>query len=48
LAPGLAIAAIVAAAICRPLIGRSFFTWQLERRGVTLTPDAISSRPRPS
>jgi chloride channel protein, CIC family len=34
LAPGVAIAVFVASAICRPLIGRSFFTWQLERRGV--------------
>jgi CIC family chloride channel protein len=37
LAPGMAIAALVATAICRPLIGRSFFTWQLKRRGVTPT-----------
>jgi chloride channel protein, CIC family len=36
LAPGMALAAIVATAICRPLIGRSFFTWQLARRGVVV------------
>lgn len=36
IAPGVAIAALVATAICRPLVGRSFFTWQLERRGVVL------------
>ncbi len=34
LAPCMAVAVIVATAICRPLIGRSFFTWQLARRGV--------------
>lgn len=38
LAPGMAIAVFVAWAICRPLIGRSFFTWQLARRGVTVGP----------
>jgi CIC family chloride channel protein len=36
LAPGMALAVIAATAICRPLIGRSFFTWQLARRGVVL------------
>jgi CIC family chloride channel protein len=38
LAPGVAVAALVATAICRPLIGHSFFTWQLERRGVSVSP----------
>lgn len=36
LAPGAALAALVATAICRPLAGRSFFTWQLARRGVVV------------
>lgn len=36
LAPGAALAVLVACMICRPLIGRSFFTRQLERRGVKL------------
>jgi CIC family chloride channel protein len=43
LAPGVAIAVLVATAICRPLIGRSFFTWQLARRGVVLPAGATSS-----
>lgn len=47
LAPGMAIAVIVATAICRPLIGRSFFTWQLERRGVVLDAVPAISSPRP-
>ncbi|MGH7003695.1 MAG: chloride channel protein, partial [Alphaproteobacteria bacterium] len=34
LAPGVALAALVATALCRPIAGRSFFTWQLARRGV--------------
>lgn len=38
LAPGVAIAVLVAWSICRPLVGRSFFTWQLARRGVVLGP----------
>jgi len=32
LLPGAAIAALVATALCRPIAGRSFFTWQLARR----------------
>jgi CIC family chloride channel protein len=46
LAPGMAVAVLVATAVCRPLIGRSFFTWQLERRGVTLAAATSSRRPR--
>jgi CIC family chloride channel protein len=38
LAPGVAIAALISTTICRPLIGRSFFTWQLKRRGLALSP----------
>jgi CIC family chloride channel protein len=34
--PGAAIAAVVATAIARPFAGRSFFTWQLARRGVVV------------
>ncbi len=49
LAPGIALAVLVATAICRPLIGHSFFTWQLERRGVALEgAPPTSSRRRPS
>lgn len=48
LAPGVAIAVLVATAICRPLIGRSFFTWQLERRGVVLDAPQATSSPRRS
>jgi CIC family chloride channel protein len=55
LAPGVAISVLVATVICRPLIGRSFFTWQLERRGVVLeardeealTGASVTSSPRP-
>jgi chloride channel protein, CIC family len=36
LAPSMAIAVLVATLICRPLVGRSFFTWQLARRDVVL------------
>ena len=36
LAPGVALAALIATAICRPIVGRSFFTCQLARRGVVL------------
>ena len=36
LAPSMAIAVVVATALCRPLIGRSFFTRQLARRGVVV------------
>lgn len=45
LAPGVAIAVLVATAICRPLIGHSFFTWQLARRGV-VRPEGATSSPR--
>ncbi|MBL8662538.1 MAG: chloride channel protein [Candidatus Odyssella sp.] len=38
LAPGMAVAVLVATAICRKMIGRSFFTWQLQRRGVVAGP----------
>lgn len=48
LAPGVAIAVLVGSAICRPLIGRSFFTWQLARRGVVLDAPAPTSSPRRS
>ncbi len=48
LAPGVAIAVLVATAICRPLIGRSFFTWQLDRRGVMLQGTSTSSPRRSS
>ncbi len=34
LAPGVALAVAVATLLCRPLAGRSFFTWQLRRRGI--------------
>jgi CIC family chloride channel protein len=47
LAPGVAIAVLASTAICRPLVGRSFFTWQLERRGVILEA-APTSFPRRS
>jgi CIC family chloride channel protein len=48
LAPGMAVAVLVATAICRPLAGRSFFTWQLARRGVVLDAPAPTSAPRRS
>jgi len=51
LAPGVALAAVVATAMCRPIVGRSFFTWQLQRRGVAVPAGregVTSSPPRPS
>lgn len=43
LAPAVAIAAVLATLLCRPFASRSFFTWQLARRGVDLGAAAVTS-----